>query len=401
MHLDAKQMIFDYQEFYDNAPVGYFTSNSSGIIVKANKYFFELIQRDADEVIDKCGLQDFLSIGSKIYFQTHYFPLLKIDGEAREINLELVKKDNTRTSILINTNTIDKNEDSTLFHSVAFEISERRLFEKELILAKKKAEGLTEQLKEVNEEMLIQSEVITKQNNSLERLNTIKDKFFSIIAHDIRGPLSELNGFVFLITDYIDTISREDLIRMSDQIKQSIANTVDLAENLINWAQSQMKEYGVMPTTFAVEKSIKSILNTTLQIAQKKGINLSYTLDGSPLVKADNNQLDFIIRNLVMNAIKFTSPGGFIKIHCHKEENNKIKLSITDNGVGMSKEFMDTLFLADIKTSKEGTSGEKGNGLGLLLVKEFVTMNNGEIVVSSKQGEGTTFTIILESGSKH
>lgn len=390
-------IIFDYKEFYDEAPVGYITSNSSGIILNANKYFLALVQRDADEVIGKMCFWDFLPIGGKIYFQTHYFPTLQMEGKVKEINFELIKKNKTKVPVLINTTKSDKSNDSPVYNSVVFSISHRRLFEKEIIEDKKNAQELTRQLKEMNDRILIQSEIITKQNKSLDQLNSIKDKFFSIVAHDLKDPLNQLKSFVTLITDHIEMVTTEELQLMGQEVKHSLSNTIDLMNNLFKWAQSQVKDYGVKTSTFSIEEAVTEVIQNNLPIALEKGIALTYLVDGAPKVEADKNQLHFILRNLIINAIKFTPSGGFVKVHCHQTEKNQIKIAITDNGVGMSEELRSTIFENNVKISEVGTSGEKGHGFGLILVKEFISMNNGTIEVFGKEGEGTTFVVTLRA----
>lgn len=390
-------MPIDYKAFYDEAPVGYFTTNASHIIINANRFFLDLVKKNADEVIGKMGLQDFLSIGGKMYFQTHYFPLLQLTGKIKEINLEILTQDKIKIPILINTNRSDEHEGSPIYHSVVFNITQRSLFEKELIAEKKKEEELTIQLKQTNDKILLQTDIIINQNKALDRLNGVKDKFFRVIAHDIKGPLSQLSSFVSLINDHIDALSKEDLKEMSNQLNETMVNTVDLVDNLFEWAQSQMKGYSVTTSNFLIEEVVSEAVNSHTLIAQKKQVNIGYTLDGNPRVTADKNQLHFIFRNLITNAIKFTPEGGNINIDCHELDENKVKIAVIDSGVGMNEEFINIVFEDSLKTSKEGTNGEKGNGIGLLLVKEFVAMNNGTIEVSSKEGKGSTFTVTLDS----
>lgn len=303
MLLEDQSVFVNYNEHYDDAPVGCFTSNSLGIIIKANSYFLKLLQMEANEVIGKMGLQDILSIGSKMYFQTHYFPLLQIEGKVKEINLELQRKDKIKIPILINTIRVFKDESTTIFHSVVFDILQRRSFEKELITQRKIAEELTEKLRETNNNILIQANIIKEQIESLDRLNNIKNKFFSIIGHDIRGPLTQLNSFVSLVTDHIENLEKADISEMAQEVKFSLSNAVDLTNNLFNWAQSQMQEYGANASSFLIEELVNEVIKSNNQNAKSKNINLSQTLEENFIVSADKNQLHFILRNLVVGQV--------------------------------------------------------------------------------------------------
>lgn len=391
-------MKFDYEGFYEEAPVGYFTSNSLGIIIHANRFFLSLVEENSEDVINKQGLQHFLPIGGKIYFQTHYFPLLQMDGKVKEVNFEILRKDKSRIPVLVNTYKSEQSYGEPIYHSVVFGISQRSLFEKELIAERKNAEALTEELKKTNEKIVAQAETIKKQNASLDRLNAVKDKFFNIVAHDIKAPLNNLYSFVYLLQSEVDDLDKEDFKAMSEKIGKSISETIDMADNLLSWAQSQMKDYGVTATTFALQEVIENIVQSQLPVAEKKGIQISYSFDDKIKVKVDKNQLYFIVGNLLSNAVKFTSQGGNIDIQCSLDE-EKIRITVADNGVGMSEEYMKAIFSDERKTTKIGTAGEKGNGIGLVLVKEFVTMNNGTIEVSSEQDKGTTFTVTLKSAT--
>lgn len=390
-------MKFDYEEFYNEASVGFFTTNSSGTIINANPFFLSLIQCSAEEVIGKMSFQEFLPIGAKIYYQTHYLPLLQIDGGVKEINFEILGKDKSKIPVLVNSQKKTKDGSAQLIHSVVFHIAQRGLFEKELIAERKHAETLTEKLKATNQKIVAQAETINKQNISLDALNAIKDKFFNIVAHDIKAPLNNLLSFVYILQEPIENNDLKGLKPIVEQVGKSILDTVELVDNLLHWAQSQMMEYGISLSNFILEDLIIEIIQNFRTTAQRKNITITHQVLGIHLVNADKNHLNFIIGNLLSNAIKFTPNNGIISVNAHENELGELAISVNDTGVGMNKEVLDKLFVKDIKITKVGTAGEKGNGIGLKLVKEFVEMNNGTIEVSSEVDKGTTFLVTLKS----
>lgn len=240
-------------------------------------------------------------------------------------------------------------------------------------------------------ELKKQNLIIQEQNIELENLNNTKDKFFSIVAHDLKSPLNSLKGFSGLLIEHFDRLNKEEIVKMSIKIKDSVDNTIKMADNLITWAKIQMNDYQNDPEIISTKEIIHSVCVLYKGIALEKGISLVCELSESLNIKADKNQFEFIIRNLINNAIKYTSKGGFVKVKTETDIEKNILISITDTGVGISDSIKDELFKIGKNRSSEGTAGEKGTGLGLMLVYEFVGMNNGEISFESNEKKGTVF----------
>jgi signal transduction histidine kinase len=205
---------------------------------------------------------------------------------------------------------------------------------------------------------------INEQTQQLEALNSTKDKLFSIIGHDLRSPLNSLRGMMDLLNKSI--LTQDEFVAFSKKIKTNVDYVYADLDNLLSWAQSQQK--GLKSAVVEVGQDLR--------------------------VRADKNQLGLIVRNLVSNAIKFSNEGGVVIIRAIKKK-DQVEISVTDKGVGIDVADTEKLFRAGVNFSKPGTKNEKGIGLGLLLVKEFVELNNGTIHVTSKLGEGSTFTFSL------
>ncbi|MDN4164957.1 ATP-binding protein [Cytophagales bacterium LB-30] len=231
---------------------------------------------------------------------------------------------------------------------------------------------------------------IQLSNEQLSELNSTKDRFFSIIAHDIKGPLHSLRSFSDLLINHTDKMSKEEIQFLAKDIDTSLKNLFGLLENLLEWARSQTGALDLRVEQFDLSQIVKNNLSLLGPSAAAKEITLKYGLPESLQVRADANTTSTVIRNLLSNAIKFTPKGGEIAIRVN-EWKDAVEISIKDNGVGMPKEVQEKIFRIDQKHSTKGTAGEKGTGLGLILCKEFVEKNGGHIAVHSEEGKGSDF----------
>ena len=248
------------------------------------------------------------------------------------------------------------------------------------------------QLMEQAEELLQQAAEIQAQNEKLTALNTIKDKFLSIIAHDVRSPLGVVGNFLELWET--GAFSLEETKSLLGQLKTSTFNTIVMLDTMLIWAKSQMKGMVTKPITIVVAEVVENKLRLVNELAKAKNITCISIIRPDTKVYADANQLDVIFHNLFTNAIKFTPIDGFISID-DVTKGQFIEIRISDTGVGMSEQRLAQLFHADSHFSTSGTANEKGTGLGLLVCKEFIEENGGTLQVTSKLGQGSTFAFTL------
>jgi len=244
-----------------------------------------------------------------------------------------------------------------------------------------------------NEELYAQNQQISEQRDELALANATKDKFFSIIAHDLRGPIGNLTSFFDVVQENYQENMDTKLKEFFSIVRSSVQQTYTLLENLLTWAQLQN---GTLPF-HAVPNSIYSIVDNNINLLQsranEKSITILNKLRQDLLIEIDTHMIDTVVRNLLSNAIKFTFPKGTIKISSESKE-SEIEVSISDTGIGMSKTDIAKLFQIDIKhKSKDGTDGEKGTGLGLILCKEFIELHRGNIMVESELGKGSRFIL--------
>lgn len=312
---------------------------------------------------------------------------IKYETDNLETENELLKKDNQIHILELNRQRNIKN------YWIAFSI---------LILAlavlsfsqfrlKKKTNSL---LKSKNDQLRDTNKKLTISEHNLKELNATKDKFFSIIAHDLKNPFQSLLGFSEALYNQIDEISKENISEYSRLMYESSQNLYNLLGNLLQWSKSQLGSIKLSPTQINIYDSIEDVLSLLKISIQKKNIKIENLIVNGTTVFADKHVVSTVLRNLISNAVKFTDQNGEISISS-VTTNNKIKVSVKDNGKGISEENIDKLFRIDQEYSTKGTENESGTGLGLILCKELIVKSNGEIFAESKLGKGSNFQFIL------
>ncbi|MBU0475414.1 MAG: tetratricopeptide repeat-containing sensor histidine kinase [Bacteroidetes bacterium] len=235
---------------------------------------------------------------------------------------------------------------------------------------------------------------LKESEDNLKNLNATKDKFFSIIAHDLKGPFFSLLGLSEIMSEDIDDMSIEDIKEMSKGINGASQKVFALLENLLQWARAQLGMINIEKQLFDFNELVLENSKLFKNNFEQKGIVLKSELIEDSKIFADREMINFALRNLLNNAIKFTNNNGEVTIESKKQDNNFI-VSISDTGIGIDETSLKKLFKIESTFSTDGTGEEKGTGLGLILVHEFIIKNNGEIIVESKVNKGTTFTIKL------
>ncbi|MCF9033838.1 sensor histidine kinase [Acinetobacter nectaris] len=238
-------------------------------------------------------------------------------------------------------------------------------------------------------------------NDDFAALTYSQTKFFQIIAHDLRAPFHGLLGFSEVLADEVDTLDTDSLHRIASYLNDTAQSTYHLLENLLNWAMAEGGQFVYHPKAFCLHHSSHIVTGVLNSLAVNKKIELVDQIPDQLEVYADMNMVTSILQNLVSNALKFTPTDGSGKVIIFAEnDQDNVRISITDTGLGMDDQQQREIFQPKIKTSLTGTAGEKGTGLGLVLCKRFVDLNHGEITVNSKKGLGTTFEILLPNVPK-
>ncbi|MEK6782740.1 MAG: tetratricopeptide repeat-containing sensor histidine kinase [Bacteroidota bacterium] len=247
----------------------------------------------------------------------------------------------------------------------------------------------------INKLLMEHQEEIKKRSVELEQLNQVKDKFFSIISHDLRSPINALSGILDLIDK--DQIKPEELSLLVKELKIQFNHTKTLVNNLLGWALLQMDKLKIQPEIINLHRLVDENFRLLGSLHLKK-IEMVNLIPERLTALADLNTINLVFRNLILNAIKFTESGGKICIEA-KENENDLTISISDTGVGIASDVQSFIFENTSVYTTLGTANEKGTGLGLMLCKEFVERNGGKIWVTSELGQGSTFSFSLKKGN--
>ena len=354
-----------FVNLFDFSPVPYFSLNPKGIINEVNLIASKMFGIDRGKLIGKQF--------------NHY--------------------------ILLDVRDIFNNFINTIFSSPGKHICEVKLINTNKDIFFVRLEGL-ELENELEPERKCQLAVIdlTEYKNietslketaeELKSLNATKDKFFSIIAHDLRSPFQSLLGFSEMLSTQIETLSLEEIVKYSKDLNSNLINVYGLLDNLLQWALMQRDAVEFKPINLNLYELVNKMIIISNPIAKKKNISISNNVDSGRVVYADSDMIHSIVQNLITNAIKFTPIDGKIYV-TSVEKNGCIEISVRDTGVGIKSNNYSELFNFDSIFSTNGTLGEKGTGLGLPLCKEFVEKHGGNIWVESDLGKGSKFTFTL------
>ena len=240
---------------------------------------------------------------------------------------------------------------------------------------------------------------LTDSEKKLHAANAAKDKFFSIIAHDLRNPFNTIIGFSNILRENYKELDQKEVTHFIELINDSALNAYNLLGNLLDWARSQTNAISFMPMNIDIGEIIMATLSMLAGDAQKKSISLTNHVAAGIMVRADNNMLATVVRNLLTNAIKFTRKDGNVSVS-NKLTQGGNEFIFEDDGVGIASAHIDKLFNIDTKVATKGTADEPGTGLGLILCREFIEKNSGTIRVESEVGKGSRFIITLPSPTK-
>lgn len=291
---------------------------------------------------------------------THWNEIL----QKKTFKLETVnkRKDGTEFPIEVTVNLVEYNNQSYNC-AIVRDISEQKTYEKKL------------------EENAIR----------LQNLNAIKDRFFSIIAHDLRGPLGNYRDFTQLLKDKTDTLTKEEKSSYLELLERSSSQIYTLLENLLEWARSQNGTIPFDPHSWEINTLVEKIIGLFSVSLKNKNISISNKIPSHLSLFCDRHMTETIYRNLISNSIKYSPRSSYIEIGCISKEDKTTIFYIKDEGLGIKEDRLHKLFQLDQKISTKGTEGETGSGLGLILAKEFLARQNGNIWAESTEGKGSIF----------
>ncbi|MGE5401210.1 MAG: ATP-binding protein, partial [Ignavibacteriales bacterium] len=287
-------------------------------------------------------------------------------------------------------------QDEVYKHVRIVDISVRKDAEKARKRYADELERSKQQLEKTTTELLSANEQLRLSENELKRLNASKDKFFSILAHDLRSPFAGFLGISEYLAYSLDLIDKNELNELLLVVHQTAKRIYGLLNNLLEWSRIQMGKVEFKPVEVPLYEIAQQVTELIKPNADQKDIKIFYEVGRDTRVFADINMVMTILRNLLSNAVKFTNPGGEVKLYA-REAGAMIEISVRDSGIGINFEDMKKIFKIDSGYSSRGTEGEEGSGLGLILCRELVEKNRGTIQVNSIQGSGTEFMFTLQN----
>jgi len=368
---DLRASEMKYRELFDNANDFIITTDLEGNITNANRTLLNYLKTDID-TITKFNVYDYVSEDNKEFV----FGLKdKILSGMLESSFEVNALDLDRKPVTYEIKASLINEDDNLvgIQCVFSDVTESKE-------ARLKLE---------------------KYNKNLLELNKTKDKFFSIIAHDLRNPYSSMIGFSELLLEDLEKLSMDEIRDSLKIIRNSAKNSLNLLENLLAWSRLETGRMHFDPSKVVLTDLVDEVVNVLFSLAYRKKIEINNMVESDVLLHSDKNMLNTILNNLVMNAIKFTPIGGEINIYATRMATDAetgrdfYKISVADTGIGMDAEFCKQLFTQNKPVSNPGTEKEQGTGLGLLLSREMVERHGGKISAESIPGKGSVFSFLI------
>lgn len=358
----------DIEDLYQNAPFGYLTISQDGRIVNVNTTLLNLLGYDRAEFVNQISFQDLLRIGGKIYFETHMIPLLQMQGEFSEINLELKTKNGAGLPVLVNGKSVSSVSNAQPNYRLSIlDISQRKLYEKELLLARKNADEKTHKLQQINEEL---------------------EQFASIASHDLQAPLNTVLGLMSLLKrDYIPEGNNEE--KYFSLIQSNIKRMKLMIEDLL--AHTRIDHVKAEMASVSLQEVCKLAID--LLQGPIKANNAVFEIPKLPTVMGSQIRLVRLLENLFSNAIKYRSSEDPIIQVTFTETIYNITVSITDNGMGFDSIHAESIF--KFMKRLHGHDQIPGTGIGLASCKKIVEFHGGDIWAESEPGKGSTFSFTL------
>lgn len=362
----AEQAENKFTKLYDFAPSGYLTVSKDGEIAELNYSAARLLGKERSYLIKK-RFALFVSSDTRVLFNNFIQNICQNKSKG-SCKVKLLTNEDSPKQVLING--ISGNLDGSCLISLV-DITELQIAEAE----------------------------IKKTNEDLIRLNAEKDKFFSIIAHDLRGPFGTFQELTRFISEELSNLTTADIKVMTTSMMNSARKLYNLLENLLQWAKLHQDLLPFKPQIVQLHPLINESLQTIMELAANKEIVITNTIPLNTSLLADSEMLQSVIRNLVTNAVKFTPKGGKITLSSKTVAEKSVEILVKDTGIGMNPDMVKNLFQLNRQTNRKGTEGEPSSGLGLILCKEFIEKHGGKLWVESAVGIGSTFRFTIPYGN--
>lgn len=369
------------EELFEHAPAGYLATVPDGRIVQVNQTFVDWTGHSRQSLLFGTRFQDLLTVPGKIFHDTHFAPLMQMQGFVSEVAFDVECEARDPLPVLVNAK---RNRDATLNLITVFDATDRRRYERELLLARRKAEQAADAERAARE--------------LAERASRSKDDFLALLSHELRTPLNAILGWTQILQE--DAVT-EDLREGLSVIERNTRVQVQLVDDLLDMGRILSGKMRLDVQRVNLAEVVSASIDTARPAADAKKIRIQPVLDPAVLVSGDAGRLQQVFWNLLSNALKFTPAGGFVRVVMERV-NSHVEVSITDNGQGMKPEFVAHAFERFRQSDTAGTRKTGGLGLGLNLVKNVVEMHGGSVhAFSEGEGKGSTFVVSLPLAAVH
>jgi PAS domain S-box-containing protein len=373
------------EELFEHAPCGYLSTLPDGRIVRVNETFLSWTGYRREELVGGKRFQDLLTVPGKIFHDTHYGPLLQMQGYVREVAYDIVRAGG-KAPLPALVNCVRRRGPTgaaEVLRVTVFDATDRRTYERELLAARQKAERATETERAARE--------------LAEAASRSKDEFLAMVSHELRNPLNAILGWTQLLRRQFP--GNEDLEEGLGVIERNTRVQVQLVDDLLDMGRLISGKMRLEVQRVELAGVIESALQTAQPAAEAKGVRLVKVLDPTVVVSGDPGRLQQIFWNLFSNAVKFTPKGGFVRVVMQRV-NSHIEVSVIDSGQGMKPGFLAHAFERFRQSDTAGTRNTKGLGLGLSIVKQLTEMHGGRVeAMSEGEGKGSTFVVQLPVAS--
>lgn len=358
------------EDLYEHAPCGYLSTLPDGTIVRVNGTLIEWTGMPREVLLSGTRFQSLLSIGSRIYYETHYAPLLRMQGFANEIALDVVREDGRILPVLVNSRQKRDARGTPRFNRITlFDVTDRRRYERELLLARRKAEQVA------------------------------KDKadLVAMLSHDIRNPLNAIMGVVQLLERSDLPDSQRRFVRL---LKSSSENMLSLLNHVLELSRVESGSYALVETPFSLRAVVDDVVGTFETAAREKGLRIASSVSEAvpPLVTGDPVAIRQVLTNLVGNAVKFTAAGA-VTVTVETEEVGTdaatLAIAVSDTGIGIAPDTIERIFNEFTQASYETAVRFGGTGLGLTITRKLLALYGSTVEVQSTPGAGSTFSFTL------
>lgn len=376
---ELKEVEDRFQTLFFEIKDAIYESTPDGHLLDMNPAGVELFGYKKKEELLKVQIAEELYLNP--YDRTKFKNQLEKEGYVKDYEIGVRRKDGTIATVLETAFAVrDENGKVKSYRGILRDITESKNYEAKL-------HNYIDELGHVNKQLI-------KSEEELKNLNAAKDKFFSIVAHDLRSPFTSLIGYSEFLKDDLNDLSKEEIELFANNIHESAQTVFNLLENLLQWSRVQTGRIQIDPEIYDISELVDTNFMLLRNNAVKKNIEVINTIPPRTLVYSDQQTTSSVVQNLLSNAIKFTPKEGKIELGC-KLLKDKIDIYVSDTGIGIKDEDKEKLFRIDMHLTTAGTEKEEGSGLGLILCKELIEKNHGKIWVESEYGKGSTFHFTL------